>query len=425
VIDENSWPEHRRPTTNCANLIAANKEWTMSVFGGADTQYPRPVRRLRLGIVGGGRGGLVGEWHATGVRLSNRWDIVAGALSSKPENAKASAKDWMIPEDRAYTDYREMADKESKRPDGIEAVSICTPNHLHYPMAKAFLEAGIDVVLDKPMTTTVADSEALVALQKKTGLVLGLTHPYVFHPMARQAKHMIANGAIGEIRQVAVEYLQDWGTEADLTVPGVAWRQKPETAGRASATGDIGTHAYHAMHYITGLGAREVRADFHNCGSPKPMEDTAFIKMKLDNGAPGHIWVTQAAPGNYCGLRIRVFGTKGGIEWDQEFPEHLKFSPLNQPEQTIVRGHGNGVLPAAQRLVLLPRGHGEGISDAWGNLYTEMALAIEERRGLREKLPIGYLEYATAIDGLRGVKFVDACADSHEKGGTWESNAIR
>jgi predicted dehydrogenase len=391
----------------------------MSLFGTEETSYPAPMRRLRLGIVGGGRGGLVGQWHATGVRLSNRWDIVAGALSSNPDNAKASARDWLIADERAYIDYHTMAAQESKRTDGIEAVSICTPNHTHFDIAKTFLEAGIDVILDKPMVISMAEAETLVALQRKTGLVVGLTYPYTFHAMVRQARHMIAAGSIGEVRQVLVEYVQDWGTAVDLTLKNVAWRQDPKTAGRTSATGDIGTHAFHILHYVTGLSIDEVRADFHTVGNPKPMEDTAFMKLKLGNGAPGHIWITQCAPGNYCGLRVRVFGTKGGIEWDQEFPEQLKFNPLDAPQQTIVRGHGSGVLPAVQRLVHLPRGHGEALSDAWGNLYTELALAVEQRRGLR-KLPKGYLEYSGVEDGLRGVKFIDACADSNEQGGTWQ-----
>jgi predicted dehydrogenase len=391
----------------------------MAMLAGEDTRYPRPTRRLRLGFVGGGRGALVGEWHATGARLSNRWEIVAGALSSTPEKAKSSGADWMLAPERTYSDLHEMAARESQRPDGIEAVVVCTPNFNHFEAASAFLKAGIDVILDKPMTTTLADALELVRLRRETGIFLGMTYPYTFHAMVRQARHMIAGGAIGEVRQVMVEYAQDWATAPmDPGFVGASWRQDPKKVGRTSATGDIGTHAFHFLNYVTGQPVSQVRAEFHVCGAPKNMEDTAFMNVKLGNGAPGMIWITQAAPGNYCGLRIRVYGLKGGIAWDQEFPEQLRVTYLDQPEQVIVRGHGAGMLPAAQRLVHLPRGHGEALSDAWGNLYTELALAVAARRG-GMALPDGYLELTTAEDGARGVKFSDACADSHEAGGTW------
>ena len=391
----------------------------MAMIGTEDSRYPKAQRRLRLGFVGGGRGALVGEWHATGARLSNRWDIVAGALSSNPENAKVSGADWMLAPDRAYSDFGEMAKREAARADGIEAIVICTPNFNHFEVAACFMKAGIDVILDKPMTTTVDDALELVRLRRETGVFLGMTYPYTFHAMVRQARHMILSGAIGEIRQVVVEYAQEWGTAPeDPSFKGAAWRRDPKKVGRASATGDIGTHAFHILNYVTGQPITDVRADFHVCGAPKNMEDTAFMNIKLANGAPGFMWITQAAPGNYCGLRLRIYGLKGGIEWDQEYPEHLRVHVLNEPEQVIVRGHGAGMVPAAERLVHLPRGHSEALTDAWGNLYTELAIAVAARRA-GNSLPDGYLELTTAEDGARGVKFIDACADSHEAGGIW------
>ena len=391
----------------------------MAMLGSEDTRYPPPGRRLRLGFVGGGRGALVGEWHAAGARLSNRWDIVAGALNSTPEKSRASAEDWMLAPDRAYADYRVMAETEAGRPGGIDAVVVCTPNFNHFEAAACFMKAGIDVILDKPMTTTLEDALALVRLRRETGVFLGMTYPYTFLPMARQMRHMVLGGAIGEVRQVLVEYAQEWATAPeDPSFAGAAWRRDPKKVGRASATGDIGTHAFHMMNYATGLPITDVRADFHVCGSPKNMEDTAFMKVKLGNGVPGSIWITQAAPGNYCGLRVRIFGLKGGLEWDQEFPERLRVNYLDRPEQVIVRGHGSGMHPAAQRLVRLPRGHGEALSDAWGNLYTELAIAITARRD-GVTLAEGFLELTGAEDGARGVKFIDACADSHEAGGVW------
>ncbi|SLN65948.1 Gfo/Idh/MocA family protein [Roseisalinus antarcticus] len=382
-------------------------------------EYPKASRRLRLGIVGGGRGALVGQWHWTGVRLSNRWDLVAGALSANPETAVASGRDWLLAEDRIYTDYREMARAEAARPDGIEAVAICTPNWSHRPIAEAFMDAGIDIICDKPIAMTPEDCEALAAKQAETGLVFAVTHPYTYHPMARQAREMVAAGAIGEVRQALVEYVQEGATEPpDPNSKPMAWRRDPDKIGRASATGDIGTHALHMIEFVTHLEVARLRADFHVCGAPQDMEDTAFLSLAFDNGAPGSMWVTQAAPGNYCGLRFRVFGTKGGLEWDQESPETLRYTPYREPEQIIVRGHGAGMLPAAERMVLLPRGHGETLSDAWGNLYTEIAIAVEARRS-GQTLPEGLLALPGLPDGARGVRFIHAAADSHEAGGAW------
>jgi predicted dehydrogenase len=325
----------------------------------------------------------------------------------------------MLAPDRAYADFRIMAETEANRADGIEAVVVCTPNFNHFEAAACFMKAGIDVILDKPMTTTVEDALELVRLRRETGVFLGMTYPYTFLPMVRQLRHMVLSGAIGDVRQVLVEYAQDWATTPeDPSFKGAAWRRDPKKVGRASATGDIGTHAFHMMHYVTGQPITDVRADFHVCGAPKNMEDTAFMNAKLGNGAPGSIWITQAAPGNYCGLRVRIFGLKGGLEWDQENPERLRVNYLNEPEQIILRGHGAGMLPAAQRLVHLPRGHGEALSDAWGNLYIELAIAIMARRK-GSTLDRGFLELTGAEDGARGVKFIDACADSHAAGGAW------
>ena len=381
--------------------------------------YPPATRRLRLGIVGGGRGALVGQWHWSGVRLSNRWDLGAGALSSDPETALASGRDWMLADDRIYSDYREMARAESSRKDGIEAVSICTPNHTHRPIAEAFMDAGIDIICDKPLAITPYDCDALIEKQRASGVIFALTHPYVFHPMIRQAREMIASGTIGPVRQALVEYVQENATAPDdPTVKKTVWRRDPSKMGRASATADIGTHAFQMIEHVTGHKVTRLRADFHVCGAPKAMEDTAFLNLAFDNDAPGLMWITQAAPGNYCGLRFRIFGEKGGLEWDQEHPETLRFTPFRQPEQIIVRGHGSGMLPAAERMVNLPRGHGEALSDAWGNLYTEIAVAVAARRS-GTPLPEGLLALPDIHEGARGVRFIHAAADSHEASGAW------
>jgi len=382
-------------------------------------RVPPLGRRLRLGVVGGGRGSVVGTWHRNGAWLSGQWDIVAGALSTDPERARLSATDWCIAADRTYADYREMAEAEAARKDGIEAVTICTPNDSHFPIAAHFLKAGFHVILDKPMTIAVEDAEALKGIARESGRILAVTYPYAHHAMVRQAQVLVKAGAIGSIRQVMVEYVQEWATEPDAPDNrSVAWRRDPQRVGRTSATGDIGTHAYQLLETITGLSVDAVRADFHLCGGARAMEDTAFIKLRFENGVPGHIWVTQAAPGNYCGLRIRIFGDKGGIEWDQEQPERLHVNLLDAPEQDYLRGQSGGLSEEAARLAHLPRGHGEALSDAWSNLYSEIAIAIAANRE-NVTLPPGLVQYSDGGVGLAGVRFMNACADSAEGQSCW------
>ncbi|MEP2532602.1 Gfo/Idh/MocA family oxidoreductase [Shimia sp.] len=386
------------------------------------TTHRTPIlnRRLRLGFVGGGRG-LVGHWHSAGARLSNQWNIVAGALSSNPDVAQKSGQEWDLPIDRIYNSYQDMAETESQRSDGIDAVAICTPNDSHFRIAKTFLENDIPVILDKPMTNTVADAQELVELTKVKNGFLTLTYPFVFHAMARHARHMVQNGELGRIRQVNVEYLQEWATlPPDPNIQGRSWRMMPERSGRSSVVADIGTHAYHLLHFVTGLKADEIRADFHVCGAPKDLEDTAYVNLRLEGGVPGLLWVTQAAPGQYCGLRIRVWGEKGGISWDQENPERLIHAPLNEPERHILRGKDTGLCAEAERLVHLPRGHPEALPDAWANLYSEIAIAISARIS-GQMLPSDFISVPTPADGAHGVQFVNACADSHEAGGSWVS----
>ena len=375
-------------------------------------------RRLKLGFVGGGRGAFIGEVHAAGARLSNRWEVVAGALSADPEVARQSG-DWLLPPDRIYADYRDMVVRESNRADGIEAVAIVTPNHTHREIAEAFLAAGIDIICDKPITTSLEDARALVKRQRETGLVFGVTHAYAAYPMVHQAREMIAAGAIGDIRQIHVEYLQGFLMDPpDAARKGHHWRLDPKLVGRSSTTADIGTHAHHMASFVTGLRMVSLRAEFHICGAPKALEDTAFMHARYEGGVPGTLLVTQAAPGNYCGLRFRIYGSKGGLEWDQEVPEYLRFNPISQPGEVISRGKGGGMLPGASRFVHLPRGHPEALTDAWANLYAEFAVAISARRA-GETVPAGMLSFADVTAGLRGVAFVEAAIASHEAGGTW------
>ena len=374
--------------------------------------FPPASRRLRLGFVGGGQGALIGEVHANGARLSNRWDIVAGALSSNPQRAKASGQAWMLDDDRIYSDYLDMAQKEAARADGIEAVSIVTPNHLHAPIAKAFMDVGIDIISDKPLTTTLKEAQSLAKAQARAGVVFGVTYAYSAHVMVRQAQAMVRRGDLGDIRQIHVEYFQDWAM--DLTDQGddAPWRLDVAQNGPSFTVGDIGTHAEHLARFVSGLNVEAVRADFHVTGKPKALEDTAFMQLRFEGGVPGTLMVSQTMAGSQCGLRLRICGSKASLEWLQEQPEVLHLRVIGAPEQIISRGHDAGMIADTQRLLRMPRGHPEALTDAWANLYLELAVAIQARREGRE-LPQDLLAYPTIADGVEGMRFVEAAIASN------------
>ena len=379
--------------------------------------FPRLSRRLRLGVVGGGR---ISGMQATAARLTDRWDVVAGAFSSDPARAKAAAAEWYLPEDRCYASYAEMAASEAARDDGVDAVMITTPNHLHFTCAKAFLEAGIDVLCDKPLTNEVAEAEALVALAHDTGCVFGVSYVMSCFPMIRQAREIVAGGGIGRVNQIHVEFMQDWMTPEDAgEAPHVKWRLDPAKSGKTSCVGDIGTHAAHLASFVSHLALTDLRAEFHVCGTPKPLEDT-FFAWTRHGDVPGTLMATRLAPGNRGGLRLRIFGSEGGVEWDLEDCDRLKFNRCGEPDRVLSRGHGHGVSPATERLVRTARGFPEGIIEAWGNLYTEFAMAVAARRDGRE-LPAGWLGMPRVADGAEGVRFIEACVRSNLSGGAWVS----
>ena len=384
--------------------------------------FPLASRRLRLGFVGGGQGALIGEVHANGARLSNRWDIVAGALSSNPERAKASGKAWLLADDRVYSDYREMAQAEAAREDGIEAVSIVTPNHLHAPIAKAFIDVGIDIISDKPLTTSLEEALNLAKSQNESGVIFGVTYAYSAHVMVRQAQAMVRCGDLGDIRQIHVEYFQDWAMDITDQGDNAPWRLNVAQNGPSFTVGDIGTHAEHLARFVSGLRIDAVRADFHVTGKPKHLEDTAFMQLRFEGGVPGTLMVSQTMAGSQCGLRLRVCGTKASLEWHQEQPEFLHLRAIGAPEQIISRGHGAGMSPATERLLRMPRGHPEALTDAWANLYLELALAIQARRNGIE-LPKDFLAYPTIADGVDGMRFVEAAIKSNQTE-TWVSCRI-
>jgi predicted dehydrogenase len=273
------------------------------------------------------------------------------------------------------------------------------------------------VISDKPLTTTLADARDLAARTKASGLIFGVTHAFAAYPMMRQAREMVRSGELGRIRQIHVEYVQEW-----LTNPlppdhkQGAWRADPKRSGPVGCTGDIGTHAHHLATFVSGLAMERLRADLLVCGSPKTLEDTLFVNARYSGDVPGLVWATQVAPGNACGLRLRLYGERAGLEWHEENPELLKFDVFGEPTRLIRRGVGAGVGLAATRLTRTPRGHPEGWLEAWANLYTEFAVAIDARRQGRP-VKAGLVDYPTVEDGVRGMAFIEAVVKSLERGG--------
>lgn len=375
-------------------------------------------RRIRLGMVGGGQGAFIGAVHRIAARIDDQFELVAGALASDSIRAKASAKDLGIADDRAYGSFEEMAKAETARSDGIEAVSIVTPNHMHSPVAKAFLEAGIHVICDKPLTTTVAEAEELVALVRKTGRVFVVTHNYTGYPMVRQARAMVANGDLGEIRLVQAEYPQDWLTER-LETSGqkqAAWRTDPARSGAGGCIGDIGTHAYNLACFVTGLELDELLAQLSTFVEGRLLDDDVQILLRWKGGAKGMLWASQVAVGNENGLTLRVYGSKGGLEWAQENPNHLWFTPHGRPKQLLTRG-GAGALVEAGRVTRIPSGHPEGYLEGFATIYAEAARAIRAAEtGRKQDLAV---IFPTIEDGLAGVKFIDAALRSSASNGAW------
>jgi len=389
------------------------------VSASATASASRPVR---LGMVGGGQGAFIGAVHRMAARLDGQYILIAGALSSDPERARASGAELGLDPDRCYGSFDEMAQKEAARPDGIEAVSIVTPNYMHYPAAKAFLEAGIHVICDKPLTSSLEDAKALVETVKQSGRLFVLTHNYSGYPMIRQARQMIREGALGDVIIAQAEYPQDWLSEP-LEKSGnkqASWRTDPMRSGAGGATGDIGTHAYQLITFVTGLHAESVAADLDRFVPGRQLDDNAHVMLRFGERdgkrAKGMIWASQVAPGNENGLKLRVYGTKGGLEWVQADPNYLWFTPLGEPKRLLTRG-GAGASPAAAAVTRIPGGHPEGYLEAFATLYTEAAGAI---RALQAGGPLpANLALPTVEDGLEGMRFIQACVNSSQNDAAW------
>ncbi|MCD1642874.1 Gfo/Idh/MocA family protein [Aurantimonas coralicida] len=380
-----------------------------------DTERPR---RIRLGMVGGGQGAFIGGVHRIAARIDDRFELVAGALSSTPEKALASAAEIGLDPERSYGSYVEMAATEAEREDGIEAVAIVTPNHMHFPVAKTFLEVGIHVICDKPMTTTLAEAQELAEIAAASGKIFVLTHNYTGYPMIRQARAMVAAGDLGTIRMVHAEYIQDWLADRaeDTGSKQAGWRVDPAKAGAGGSIGDIGTHAHNLACFVTGLKVERLSADLSSFVEGRELDDNANMLLRFAGGAKGMLWASQVAVGNENGLSLRVYGDKGGLEWRQEEPNRLWFTPLGEPKRLLTRG-GAGANAAAAAVSRIPAGHPEGYLEGFATIYAEAAELIHASDA-GEAPPDG-LALPTLADGIDGLAFIEACVASSQNDGAW------
>lgn len=378
----------------------------------------RNARRIRLGMIGGGEGAFIGAVHRLVARIDDHYEFVAGALSSTPTRARRSARALGLEPARCYPDYATMIAAEAKRADGIEAVAIVTPNHLHAAPAEACLAAGLHVICDKPLAASLAEALRLRKIAAKHRVVFGVTYNYTGYPMIREARARVAAGELGRLRIVHVEYVQDWLTTA-LEQSGqkqAAWRTDPARAGKGGAIGDIGTHAFQLAEFVSGLAVDSLCADLHRFVPGRRLDDNAHILLRLAKGARGVLWASQVAPGNENGLRLRIYGEKGGMSWSQEHPNQMLWSPHGEPTRILSRG-GAGTGPEAARVTRIPAGHPEGYLEAFATVYTEIAAAIRARRSAR-RMP-REIVFPGLTDGVRGLRFVEAAVRSSQRGGRW------
>lgn len=379
---------------------------------------------IRIGMVGGGPGANIGESHRIAMRLDNRYSLLAGVFSRDPERSRAFGRDLGLAPERLYDDYRTMAVAEATRPDGIEAVCIVTTNETHHPIVRAFLERGIAIICDKPLTARLDEALDLYRLARDTHAVFALTHNYAAYAMVRQAARMVRDNALGAVRLVQVEHASGWLAEA-LEQQGhkqASWRTDPAVGGEASVVYDLGTHAHHLLRYVTGLEVSEVSAELSTVVPGRRVFDNAHVALRLSNGARGALWACMAATGQEHGLRLRVFGETASLEWRHEDPQHLAMRYLDGSTRILAQG-GVGLCDEARRATRVGLGHPEGYLESFANLYTDVADALlRRRRG--EPLERDELGYPTVRDGVIGVRFVEAVAASHASGGHWTDATI-
>ncbi len=371
-------------------------------------------RRLRAGIVGGGQGSFIGAVHRIAAELDGQAEVVAGAMSTDPQRAATSAQAWFLK--RSYNSFQEMAEKEAQLQDGIDFVIIATPNYMHFPVAKTFLEQGIHVVSDKPMSFTLEEAQAEVALVEQSDLIFALTHNYTGYPTVRHARELVRHGVLGDIRKVLVEYVQDWLMDSVEKTGNkqAVWRTDPTKSGISGCIGDIGTHAENLLEFITGVKITSLCADLTTFVEGRALEDDANMLLRLENGGKGILTCSQIAAGEENNLTIRIYGSKAGLEWHQMEPNTLLFKEPGKPQQLLRTG-----LPymsdEAKSATRLPAGHPEGFLEAFANLYKMIVADI--RRVEEGNKPLG--GYPTVYDGLRGMQFVTKAVESSRNGSAW------
>ena len=381
----------------------------------ADIEKKDPIR---LGMVGGGQDSFIGEVHRIAARLDDNYLFCAGALSSDSKRSQISGSELGLEKDRSYKNYEAMIKGESSRDDRIEAVSIVTPNNMHFPIAKRFLQAGFHVICDKPMTVTTNEADELIKLADQHNLIFAVTYNYSGHPMIRRAQAMIENGEIGAIRVVQCEYVQDWLAES-IEKEGhkqALWRTDPLQSGLGGCIGDIGTHAFHLACFVSGLEPEALCADISKFGNGRKLDDNANVLLRFKGNARGIIWASQVAIGNENNLKLRIFGEQGGLSWRQEEPNELIFSPLNQPSRKITRD-SSSVTNEASRITRVPAGHPEGYLEGFATIYSEIAHAIIATR--HGEAADQNVSFPTAEDGRAGVNFIEAVVRSSNEGSVW------
>ncbi|MGL6076123.1 MAG: Gfo/Idh/MocA family protein [Fimbriiglobus sp.] len=377
-------------------------------------------RKLRMGLVGGGQGSFIGRVHATAAVLDNRCALVAGALSSNAERAKASAADYDIALERAYTSYSEMAAAEAKRADKIDFVSVATPNHTHFEIAKAFVEAGYNVICDKPMTFDLAQAEELVKVVEKSGVVFAVTHNYTGYPLVRQAREMVLAGELGEINAIRSNYIQGWlRTRLESSDQKQAkWRTDPSQSGIAGCFGDIGTHAYNLGRFMTGLLPAEISGHLKIFEPGRALDDYGTALIRFENGALGTVTASQISHGRENDLFIEIDGTKGALSWRQENPNELIVRKNGSPHQIYTRAGGPYLGAMAGASSRLPSGHPEAFFEAFANVYTAAYDAMIEKASGKTIETVNTL-YPNVYDGVEGMLFITQVVASSQQNGAW------
>ena len=373
-------------------------------------------KKIKIGFVGGGPNSFIGYTHRLAARFDNRFDFVAGVFSKDKKKSKEFGKSLGLDPDRCYNDYKVMAKKESARSDGLQALGIMTPSGDHYKIAKEFIKNKVHIICDKPLTAKIEDAVALENLVIKNKIVFALTHNYSGYPMLREAKKLIEKNKIGKIKVINVEYPQGYtvAVKKKDEKSTLKWRLDKNLCGPSMILAEIGTHAYHLMRYVTGLEVKEVSAEVNSLSDEISVDDNAFMIVRLNNNARGSIWVSSAATGGENGLKIRVYGTKGAVEWLQDDPNILKFTELNSSTQIITRA-SDAVSDLSIQSSRVAAGHPEGFFEAFANIYTEFADSIQNATSKNKKATV----HPTVNDGVMGIKFIFAAKKSSNLNSKW------